>query len=130
MRSTCRRDILSATAATGLSMLGAPHPAKSAPTDLAAADPGPRNAQREAANPSESTPVETDHGNLGSLKYSFSEAHNRHTSAGWAREVTVRQFPIGRRPLASICGWMQVGFESCTGTCRRNGRICCTALHV
>ncbi|MDO9713958.1 cupin domain-containing protein [Paracraurococcus lichenis] len=48
----------------------------------------------EKANPSESTPPPTDHGNLGGLRYSFSASHNRRTEAGWAREVTIRQFPI------------------------------------
>jgi oxalate decarboxylase len=97
MPSTCRRSILSATAATGLvSILGQNNTAMGAPADRAAADPGPRRERLEAENPSEFTPVETDHGNLGSLKYSFSEAHNRRTSAGWAREVTVRQFPIAK----------------------------------
>ncbi|MBS0640187.1 MAG: cupin domain-containing protein, partial [Proteobacteria bacterium] len=45
---------------------------------------------------SEFTPPPTDKGNLGSLKYSFSQAHNRRTKAGWAREVTVRQLPIAK----------------------------------
>jgi oxalate decarboxylase len=70
--------------------------ASSAPAERAAADPGPRNESLEDANPSEFSPSATDEGNLGSLKYSFSEAHNRRTEAGWAREVTVRQLPIAK----------------------------------
>jgi oxalate decarboxylase len=62
-----------------------------------AADPGPRNETLERANPSEFNPVTTDHGNLGALRYSFSEAHNRRTDGGWAREVTVRQFSIAKQ---------------------------------
>jgi hypothetical protein len=56
------------------------------------------SAQRPAGgrNTSEFTPTPTDRGNLGSLKYSFSEAHTRRTQAGWAREVTVRQLPIAK----------------------------------
>jgi oxalate decarboxylase len=58
--------------------------------------PGPHDPREEALNPDELNPPPTDHGNLGTLKYSFSEAHNRHTDAGWAREVTVRNFPISK----------------------------------
>ncbi len=57
---------------------------------------GPNDPRQVALNPSEVNPLPTDHGNLGTLKYSFSEAHNRHTAAGWAREVTVRNFPISK----------------------------------
>jgi len=62
---------------------------------------GPNDPGEAALNPSEVTPLPTDHGNLGTLKYSFSEAHNRHTAAGWAREVTVRNFPISKE-LAGV----------------------------
>ena len=94
-----RRTLLSASAAGGL--LAAAGRAHAAPYDdkaqnPAASYPGPRDPRQEAINPSELTPLPTDHGNLGTLKYSFSEAHNRHTDAGWAREVTVRNFPISK----------------------------------
>jgi oxalate decarboxylase len=57
---------------------------------------GPRDRRQEAISPSDLDPIPTDHGNLGTLKYSFSETRNRHTDAGWAREVTVRNFPISK----------------------------------
>lgn len=57
---------------------------------------GPQDPTITALNPSMFTPPPTDHGNLGALKYSFSEAHNRRTEAGWAREVTVRHFPMAK----------------------------------
>ena len=94
-----RRTLLSASAAGGL--LAAAGRAHAAPYDDKAQNPamsypGPRDPRQEAINPSELTPLSTDQGNLGTLKYSFSEAHNRHTDAGWAREVTVRNFPISK----------------------------------
>jgi oxalate decarboxylase len=89
-----RRALLSTSAAGGL-LMAAGH-ASAATYDDASNTPGPHDPRQEALNPSELNPLRTDHGNLGTLKYSFSEAHNRHTDAGWAREVTVRNFPISK----------------------------------
>ena len=89
-----RRSLLSAGAATGL--IAAATTARAGQGGGAAADPGPQDTALQDANPSEFTPVPTDRGNLGGLKYSFSAAHNRRTDAGWAREVTVRQFPMAK----------------------------------
>jgi len=86
MITSSRRGLMIAAAATGL--LG--ERARAA----TATDVGPQDPALTASNPSMFTPPKTDHGNLGSLKYSFSEAHNKRTDAGWAREVTVRQLPI------------------------------------
>ena len=98
MQQPNRRSILTAGAAAAAGLVAATSPAASAPaaTDRAAADPGPQNPALQNANPSQFTPVPTDHGNLGGLKYSFSASHNRRTDAGWAREVTVRQFPMAK----------------------------------
>jgi oxalate decarboxylase len=90
MVMSSRRGLMIAAAATGL--LGEAGRARAA----APGDPGPQNPELTAMNPSMFTPPRTDHGNLGSLKYSFSEAHNKRTGAGWAREVTVRQLPIAK----------------------------------
>ena len=57
---------------------------------------GPNDPREVALNPSEVTPLPTDHGNIGTLKVSFDQVHNRHTAAGWAREVTVRNFPMSK----------------------------------
>jgi oxalate decarboxylase len=93
-----RRTLLSTSAVGGL--IAATGQATAAPYDKAQAPAGtyvgPRDPRQEALNPSELTPIPTDHGNLGTLMYSFSEAHNRHTDAGWAREVTVRNFPMSK----------------------------------
>jgi len=58
--------------------------------------PGPTDAAEAAVNPMDWINLPTDHGNLGTLRHSFSMVHNRHTDGGWAREVTVRNFPISK----------------------------------
>lgn len=63
---------------------------------LAESDPGPNDAATAALNGFAFAPPRTDHGNLGALKYSFAQARNRRTNAGWAREVTVRNFPASK----------------------------------
>jgi oxalate decarboxylase len=55
---------------------------------------GPRNVAVERENPDVLTPPATDAGTVPNLKYSFAAAHNRLLTAGWAREVTVRELPI------------------------------------
>lgn len=57
-------------------------------------DNGPRNVSRDRQNPDLLTPPPTDHGTLPNLRFSFSDAHNRLETGGWAREVTVRELPI------------------------------------
>lgn len=98
MTDYSRRRILATGAAGGL--MAAAAGAAAAPYGEGGKRPmddvGPRNKAEEALNPSELNPIGTDHGNLGTLKVSFSEVHNRHTEAGWAREVTVRNFPMSK----------------------------------
>jgi oxalate decarboxylase len=57
-------------------------------------DPGPRNVSRELESPDLFTPPPTDSGTVPNLRFSFSDAHNRHTDGGWAREVTTRELPV------------------------------------
>jgi oxalate decarboxylase len=57
-------------------------------------DPGPRNLNRELASPDVFSPPSTDSGTIPNLRFSFSDAHNRTTAGGWAREVTQRELPI------------------------------------
>lgn len=96
MTISSRRHILGATAAGAV--LAATGPLRAAEGDVPGigGDPGPRDMRQVGINPGEFTPPPTDHGNLGTMKYSFSQAHNRRTDAGWAREVTVRNFPISK----------------------------------
>lgn len=72
------------------------YPDASATPSAAMSDPGPHDAAQEATNPYDWQGLPTDHGNLGTLRSSFSQVHNRHTDAGWAREVTVRNFPMSK----------------------------------
>jgi oxalate decarboxylase len=57
-------------------------------------DPGPRNLIRELESPDLFRPPATDSGTMPNLRFSFSDAHNRRTDGGWAREVTQRELPI------------------------------------
>jgi oxalate decarboxylase len=93
-----RRKLLATSAAGGLAAAAAQGGFASAETYSAVAesDPGPHDPAQEAVNPYEWQGLPTDHGNLGTLRHSFSAVHNRHTDAGWAREVTVRNFPISK----------------------------------
>ena len=92
-----RGNILTKSAAGGL-VAAAVIAGGSAEAYSAAAmsDPGPHDLAQEAINPYDWQSLPTDHGNLGTLRHSFSQVHNRHTGAGWAREVTVRNFPISK----------------------------------
>jgi oxalate decarboxylase len=92
-----RRNILATTAAGGFAA-AAVSSARSAEaySPAAMSDPGPRDPAQEAINSYDWEALPTDHGNLGTLRHSFSQVHNRHTDAGWAREVTVRNFPISK----------------------------------
>ena len=92
-----RRNIL-ATSAAGSLAAAAVISGSSAETYSAAAisDHGPHDPAQEAINPYDWQSLPTDNGNLGTLRHSFSQVHNRHTDAGWAREVTVRNFPISK----------------------------------
>ena len=62
--------------------------------DLGASIIGPRNVPLERENPDQLAAPRTDSGTVPNLKFSFSAAHNRLLTAGWAREVTVRELPI------------------------------------
>ncbi|PSJ59488.1 cupin domain-containing protein [Pseudaminobacter soli (ex Li et al. 2025)] len=61
-----------------------------------ATDVGPRNVQMDLQNPDVLIPPETDNGSLPNMKFPFAMAHNRLEDGGWAREVTVREFPIAK----------------------------------
>lgn len=74
--------------------MSAHEPGDAAPTirgDLGATVLGPNNEPIAAQNPGAPP---TDSGSLPNLKFSFSAAHNRLLTGGWAREVTVRELPV------------------------------------
>lgn len=62
--------------------------------EMAATDPGPKNAELDRHNPSAVFPPVTDAGALPQFKYPFSMAHKRLYDGGWSHEVTVRELPI------------------------------------
>jgi oxalate decarboxylase len=59
-------------------------------------DPGPRNLTLDRQNPDILVPPSTDHGTLPNLRFSFSDAHMRLETGGWARQVTRREFGVSK----------------------------------
>jgi oxalate decarboxylase len=59
-----------------------------------ASDPGPRTVAIDALNPDVLAPPATDAGSIPNLKWPFGMSHNRMTDGGWARETTIREFPV------------------------------------
>jgi oxalate decarboxylase len=55
---------------------------------------GPRNLALEWENPDQMAAPPTDSGTLPNLKFSYSAAHTRMGTGGWAREITVRELPV------------------------------------
>ena len=72
-------------------MINGPEPIRS---NLGASILGPRNLPLEGENPDQLAAPRTDSGTVPNLKFSFSAAHNRLLTGGWAREITVRELPI------------------------------------
>jgi len=64
--------------------------------DRSSSNPGPRNPGLAQQNADSFMPPATDHGDTPAFKYSFSLSHNRTYKGGWARQVTVRDFPISK----------------------------------
>ena len=56
--------------------------------------PGPQNPVLSGQFPSSVTPPATDEGELPEFWASFNNAHRRIQKGGWARQVTVKDFPI------------------------------------
>ncbi len=87
-----RRGLLAA-AASLTTLAAGPEPQRG---DQGAPAKGPHDPMRDAENPDLLTPPATDHGTVPNLRFSFSDAHNRLSSGGWAREVTVRELPVAK----------------------------------
>ena len=92
MDQISRRRILATTAAGGLFTAAAAQAQGTGPNS----DPGPANPALAAMNPSAFSPPKTDHGDMPTFKYPFNVEYNRHTAGGWARQVTVKDFPIAK----------------------------------
>ena len=74
-----------------MTSINGPEPIRS---NLGASILGPRNLPLEGENPALLASPYTDSGTVPNLKFSFSAAHNRLLTGGWAREITVRELPI------------------------------------
>ena len=57
---------------------------------------GPVNAGLDGENPDSVVPPTTDHGNMDPFKYPFDFAHKKVSSAGWARQVTIRDLRMAK----------------------------------
>ena len=102
---TSRRSILGTaaagvlTAATANAQSGdVPQPMRSG---KGGTDIGPRDPIRDRENPDILVPPATDNGTLPNLKFSFADAHNRLSPAGWARQITARELAIST-PIAGV----------------------------
>ena len=99
MDSMTRRTMLAATAAAGSALAAN---TVSAQTDIpqpvqgrkGAVDLGPRNLGADRDNPDLLAPPSTDAGSIPNLKWPFGLSHNRLLEGGWARETTIREFPV------------------------------------
>ena len=74
-----------------MTLANGPEPIRS---NLGASIIGPRNLPLEGENPDQLAAPRTDSGTVPNLKFSFSAAHNRLLTGGWAREITVRELPV------------------------------------
>ena len=62
--------------------------------DQSATNPGPENQAIRSVQPDSFIPPATDQGEAPEFWNTFSAAHRRIQPGGWARQVTVRDFPI------------------------------------
>jgi oxalate decarboxylase len=92
-----RRNILKTGAALATGTLATAFAQNSPSThERTSTNPGPTNPPLSSQNQDSFMPPVTDHGDEPAFKYSFSLSHNRTYEAGWARQVTVRDFPISK----------------------------------
>jgi oxalate decarboxylase len=74
-----------------MTLVNGPEPIRA---NLGASIIGPRNLPLEGENPDQLASPRTDSGTVPNLKFSFSAAHNRLLTGGWAREITARELPV------------------------------------
>ena len=61
---------------------------------ISASNPGPKNPIAASQAPSSELPPSTDRGDIQNFWFPFARAHKRLQEGGWARQITVRDFPI------------------------------------
>lgn len=64
--------------------------------NYSASNPGPRNKELMAFNPSSVVPPPTDHGVVEPFWYSFELTHRRIQEGGWTHQVTTRELPVSK----------------------------------
>ncbi|MHB8287017.1 MAG: oxalate decarboxylase family bicupin [Caulobacteraceae bacterium] len=103
MSEISRRDILAVGATSAVLTVTASQaaaqgvPASHAKGGQSLSNPGPQNPLIDKDNPSAFNPPTTDKGDMPNFKYSFNKEFNRQQSGGWARQVTVKDFPISKQ---------------------------------
>jgi oxalate decarboxylase len=102
-RAVSRRKVLKSgiAAIASAGTIGAAFSQQTGHDDRSSSNPGPRNSALASQNADSFMPPATDHGDEPAFKYSFSLSHNRTYQGGWARQVTVRDFPISKE-LAGV----------------------------
>ena len=97
-RAVTRRKVLKSgiAAIASAGTMSAAFSQQSGHDDRSSSNPGPRNPSLASQNADSFMPPATDHGDEPAFKYSFSLSHNRTYQGGWARQVTVRDFPISK----------------------------------
>jgi oxalate decarboxylase len=64
--------------------------------DNSISNPGPKNKPVFDANPNSNIPPPTDHGDFGTIWYSFDLAHKKLMEGGWTHQVTERELPLSK----------------------------------
>ena len=101
-QSSSRRIFLEAAALAGGSLLSMSALAQTRAeeqkgrTGNNASDPGPENKTLLGENPNSNMPPFTDHGNPGTMWYSFDLAPKRLQGGGWTHQVTQRELPTSK----------------------------------
>ncbi len=109
-----RRAFVGAAAIAGLGMAGARAVAqtraesKKGRTGNSASDPGEENKPLLAENPNSNEPPFTDHGDPGTIWYSFDLAKKRLQGGGWTHQVTDRELPNSKE-IAGVNMRLTVG---------------------
>jgi oxalate decarboxylase len=103
MPSFSRRNLLAFGAAMARTAAKAQTPTntRAAEKDHSVSDPGPGNKVLQSENPSSNTPPPTDHGDVGTIWYSFDLTHKRVEEGGWTHQVTQRELPSSKE-LAGV----------------------------
>ncbi len=92
--------------------------------DHSSSNPGQENKPLLDENPNSNTPPATDHGDVGSIWYSFDLTHKRIQEGGWTHQVTQRELPSST-DIAGVNMRLTAGsFRELHGIPRMSGPSC------